>query len=79
MSKLTHFLGTCLLIASISAVAFADGGATQAPPAPPPPPPGQCVADSTEVDTSNQLAQESSLAVETAVDMLANWLALALL
>jgi hypothetical protein len=77
MSKLTHFLGTCLLIASISAVAFADGGATQAPPAPPPP--GQCVADSTEVDTSNQLAQESSLAVETAVDMLANWLALAIL
>ena len=77
MSKLTHFLGSCLLIASISAVAFADGGATQTPPVPPPP--GQCVADSTEVNTSNQPAQESSLEVETAVDMLANWLALAIL
>jgi hypothetical protein len=79
MSKLTRFLGTCLLIASISTVAFADGGSTQGPPAPPPPPPGQCVADSTGQDASTQPTQESSVDVATAVDMLANWLALAIL
>jgi hypothetical protein len=77
MSKLIHFFGTCLLIASFSAVAFADGGATQTPPAPPPP--GQCVEDSTEVNTPNQPPQESWLEVEAAVDMLANWIALAIL
>lgn len=77
MSKLTRFFGTCMLITSISAATFADGGATQAPPVPPPP--GQCVADSTEVDTSNQTTQESSVEVETAVNMLADWLALAIL
>ncbi len=79
MSKLTRFFGTCLLVASISAVAFADGSITQGPPAPPPPPPGQCVADSTEMDASTQPAQESWVHVVTAVDMLANWLALAIL
>lgn len=78
MSKLTRFFGTCLLIASISATVFADGGQTQGPPAPPPPP-GQCVADSTNLDASTPLAQESSVDVTTAADMLANWLALAIL
>ncbi|MDX6497050.1 MAG: hypothetical protein QOG23_310 [Blastocatellia bacterium] len=77
MSKLTRFFGTCLLTASISAVAFADGGSVQGPPAPPPPT-GQCVADSTDLDASTQ-PQESSVDVATAVDMLANWLALAIL
>jgi hypothetical protein len=78
MSKLTRFFGTCLLIASISSVAFADGGDTQGPPAPPPPP-RQCVVDSTDLDASTHLAQESSVDVATAVDLLANWLALAIL
>jgi hypothetical protein len=78
MSKLTRFFGTCLLIASISAVAFADGGSVQGPPVPPPPT-GQCVADSTDLDASTQPTQESSVDVATAVDMLANWLALAIL
>jgi len=76
MSKLTLFVGTCLLIASISATTFAEGGATQAPPAPPP---GQCVADTTETDASTQPVLESSVDVTTAVDLLANWLALAIL
>jgi hypothetical protein len=79
MSKLTRFLGTCLLIASISATAFADGGVTQGPPAPPPPPPGQFVADSTKLDASNQPMQDSSVDLATAGEMLANWLALAIL
>ncbi len=77
MSKLTRFFGTCLLIASISAVAFADGGDTQGPPAPAPPP-RLCVADSTDVDASTQPAPDS-VDFAPAVDMLANWLALAIL
>jgi hypothetical protein len=47
MRKLTRFFATFVLVASISAVALADGegGTTQGPPAPVPPPASECTMD----------------------------------
>ena len=41
MSKLTRFFAISLLVFSMSAVAFADGGEMQGPGSPEPPPPGE--------------------------------------
>ena len=83
MTKLTRFFGTCLLVVSLSAVALADGdgGATQGPPAPVPPPSAECVAEysGTEASAPAQPAQDSSVDILMAGDMLANWLVMSIL
>ena len=74
MTKLRLFFGACLLVASLSGVAAA--GETQGPPAPAPPPSGNCVTEYPGNDASApaQPAQDWSVDVVTAADVLAAWL-----
>ncbi len=78
MKELKRLLAICLLMASMSGVVLAEGGDTQGPPSPPPPS-GLRIADTTEVEASTQPAKDSSVDIATSVDLLANWLALAIL
>ena len=54
MTKAKNFVASCLLIVSMSAVAFADGGETQGPanPLTTPPPVVQPVVAPTETESS---------------------------
>jgi hypothetical protein len=49
MSKLTRFFGTCVLVVSLSGIAFA--GDTLTPPVPPPPP-AECTSESTGTEAT---------------------------
>jgi hypothetical protein len=75
MSKTTRFLATCLLVTSMSAVAFAEGGDTQGPPHASPPP---ASAESTARESGYEslaTAPDSSIdVVTTATVMFAIWL-----
>ena len=75
MTKIARFLGTCLLIGSMTAVAWADGGETPGtgggPLAPPSPPPAESTTGSTSPLTSVQDASATSAEV---VNVLITWL-----
>ena len=81
MTKLTRFFGICLLVVSISAVAFADGDGseTHGPPAPAPTPAVQFVTDGAETTDSTQTDQNAVLDVAAEADLLAAWLVSVLL
>jgi hypothetical protein len=75
MTKLSRFLGTCLLIGSMTTVAWADGGETQGsgggPVAPPSPPPAESTTDGATTLTS---AQDASATSSEVVNVLVTWL-----
>ena len=82
MTKLTRFFATCLLLVSISAVAFADGegGTTQGPPAPTPPPVADCIGCSEpEASEPSQSAQDWSVDSVSVADIFAIWLVASIL
>jgi hypothetical protein len=73
MTKLTRFFATCVLVVSISAVAWADGGSTQGPNiVPPSPPVEECTTSCTNSLTSPQPSSADTL---TMADMFLIWLA----
>ena len=73
MTKLTRFVGTCVLVVSLSGVALA--GDVMTPPAPPPPP-SQLSSDGpgTEAPALPQPGQDLSGDLVTAMNTLASWL-----
>lgn len=75
MTKLSRFLGTCLLIGSMTTVAWADGGETHGsgggPVAPQSPPPAESTTDSTSPLTSVQDASATSAEL---INVLVTWL-----
>jgi hypothetical protein len=80
MTKLTRFFATCLLVASISAVALADGegGVTQGVPhAAALPPPAECTTDCS-ITAASEPVPDSSFDIVSAEDMLKNWLVAAI-
>lgn len=78
MKTVTQFVATCLLVVSMSAVALADGGATQGPGLAAPLPPPDCTTACSEAEeaacTENLAASTQNLAVETMMDFVI-WLA----
>ena len=71
MTKLSRFLGACLLIGSMTTVAWADGGETHGPAlACPAPSPAESTTDSTSPLTS---VQDASATAEV-VNVLVTWL-----
>lgn len=72
MTKIARFLGTCLLIGSMTTVAWADGGETQGTGlACPSPTPAESTIDSTSPLTLEQDASATSAEV---VNVLVTWL-----
>ncbi len=72
MTKLTRFVGTCVLVVSLSGVALA--GDIMTPPAPPPPPSqlSSC-CPGTAASALQQPGQDLSGDLLTAMDKLASW------
>ena len=70
MKKLSSFVATCILLLSLTAVAFADGGITQTPGSKddPPPPPGGGAPSASETAPDQFALAASELA------WLATWL-----
>jgi hypothetical protein len=73
MTKLTRFFGTCILVASLSGLAFA--GDVLTPPVPPPPPSGSSSNwPETEAPALQQSGHDLSGDLVTAMDTLVSWL-----
>lgn len=75
MTKLTRFFATCILVVSISAVAWADGGTTQGPNIAAPPPPVEECATVCPENVTFTPQQPSSVETLTLADMFIIWLA----
>ena len=72
MTKVSRFLGTCLLIGSMATAAWADGGETQGGGlTPTDPPPTESMIDGTSTLTS---VQDSSANSTEVVTVLITWL-----
>ncbi len=67
MRKLTRFFVTCLLVSSLSVVAFADGGDTQTPPQASPPPAECTMGFPDNIGSIPEQASSVDIATEVAV------------
>jgi hypothetical protein len=81
MTKPTRFFAACLLVVSMSALAFGDGGTTQGPPLAPPAPSAECTKDSSGIPGAIpvQPAQYPTVDIETIVGIFAAGLATSIL
>ena len=70
MTKLNRFFASCLLIASISAVAIADGGSTQGPSIYSEPPPATGSSDASTEDASSPALDALKTAESVAIWLL---------
>ena len=74
MTKLTQFLGTGLLVVSMSTVGWADGGQTQGSGLPSPaPPPAECTTNCTNSQTTLP-APNATVDTVDVVNVLVTWL-----
>ena len=74
MTKLAQFLGTCLLVVSMTTVGRADGGVTQGPDLPSPaPPPAECTTNCTSSQTTPPVPDATVDTVDV-VNMFVTWL-----
>jgi hypothetical protein len=74
MTKLAQFLGTCLLIASMATVGWADGGETHGSGlASPPPPPAECTTNCTSSPITLPVS-DASVNTTDVVNVLVTWL-----
>ena len=73
MSKLKHFAGTCLLVVSMAAVTWADGGQTLGPSLTPPlTPSAECTTNCTNSQTILPVSDDSATA--DVVNVFVTWL-----
>ena len=74
MSKLKQFVGTCLLVVSMAAVTWADGGSTQGPTLTSPLPSSpECTTNCTNSQTTPP-APDASVDTVDMVNVLVTWL-----
>jgi len=74
MLKLKYFVGTCLLVGSMAAVTWADGGETHGPGLmSPAPPPAECTADCPSTENTVPVPDATADATDDLINVLATW------